>query len=368
MGDIVRTVRNGRFLGWYVRYIDIDGKRKQRASHQPSKELARRYLREVEGRIARGIIGIPEASTVPTVAALAERFLTEYSRPRLKDVAAYRCNARKALQRALGTLGDQKADAVRTEDVARLRDRLAQDFAPSSVKMTLAFLSTMYSWASKQGLVHGNPLRGLERPVPAAAVDYLDRGEVKELLRLAWERAPQNLEARRLAVAVELALRVGMRKGELLGLRWCDLDLDTQRLTVARSFESTTKSGKTRHLRLPAACIEPLREWRRLSMQSPQSPQSSQSSAGLVFPGPEGRCYSAHALLGLPQLLAAAGCRVPAHPWHALRHTFASHFIMAGGNILTLQRILGHADVKMTLIYAHLAPDFLGQELERLKY
>ena len=206
MGDIVRTVRNGRFLGWYVRYIDIDGKRKQRASHQPSKELARRYLREVEGRIARGIIGIPEASAVPTVAALAERFLTEYSRPRLKDVDAYRRNARKALQRALIMIGDQKADAVPTEDVARLRDRLAQDFAASSVKVTLAFLSTMYSWASKQGLVKDNPLRGLERPVPAAAVDYLDRGEVKELLRLAWERAPQSLEARRLAVAVELAL------------------------------------------------------------------------------------------------------------------------------------------------------------------
>jgi len=362
VGDIVRTVRKGRLLGWYVRYIDIDGKRKQRASHQPSKELARRYLREVEGRIARGIIGIPEPSVVPTVAELAERFLTEYSRPRLKDLAAYRRNARKALQRALGTLGDQKADAVLPEHVARLRDRLAQDFAPSSVKVTLAFLSTMYAWAGKQGLVTHNPLRGVERPVPAAAVDYLDRGEVKELLRLAGERAPQSLEARRLAVAVELALRVGMRKGELLGLRWSDLDLETQRLTVSRSFETTTKSGKTRHLRLPSACIEPLQKWRRLSTES------TRSAAGLVFPGPEGRCYSTHALLGLPQLLAAAGCRVPAHPWHALRHTFASHFIMAGGNILTLQRILGHSDVKMTLIYAHLAPDFLGQELERVRY
>lgn len=73
-------------------------------------------------------------------------------------------------------------------------------------------------------------------------------------------------------------------------------------------------------------------------------------------------------LLDLPQLLAAAGCRRLAHPWHVLRHTFASHFIMSGGNILTLQKILGHSDVKMTLIYAHLAPDFLGDEMNRLRF
>jgi integrase len=217
----------------------------------------------------------------------------------------------------------------------------------------------MYSWAAKQGILATNPVHGVERPVPATAIDYLDREEVAALLHLAWARAPENLEARRLATAVELALRVGMRKGELLGLRWSDIDMDTRRLTIARSFESTPKSGKARHLRLPSACVEPLRAWRRMSPKN---------AAGLVFPGPKGRCYSVHALLGLPALLAAAGCRVPAHPWHACRHTFASHYIMQGGNILALQKILGHSDVKMTTMYAHLAPDFLGTEMDRLQY
>jgi site-specific recombinase XerD len=67
-------------------------------------------------------------------------------------------------------------------------------------------------------------------------------------------------------------------------------------------------------------------------------------------------------------LLKSAGLRVPSHPWHCLRHTFASHFVMAGGNILTLQKILGHSDVKMTMSYAHLAPGFLVEEMDRLKY
>jgi integrase len=150
-----------------------------------------------------------------------------------------------------------------------------------------------------------------------------------------------------------------LRKGELLGLRWIDLDLDGLRLTVARSFKSTPKSGKVRHLRLPKKCVPTLRQWRS---------SCPKGREGLVFPDDEGNMYGVHDMLGLPELLQTAECRVPAHPWHCLRHSFASHFIMAGGNILTLQKILGHSDVKVTLVYAHLAPDFLGEEMDRLAF
>ncbi len=74
------------------------------------------------------------------------------------------------------------------------------------------------------------------------------------------------------------------------------------------------------------------------------------------------------AMLGLPELLVAAGNRPLQRAWHALRHTFASHYIMSGGNLLALQKILGHSDVKMTMVYAHLAPEFLGDEMDRIKF
>jgi site-specific recombinase XerD len=73
-------------------------------------------------------------------------------------------------------------------------------------------------------------------------------------------------------------------------------------------------------------------------------------------------------MLKLPTLLEAAGCRSLRRPWHALRHTFASHYMMAGGNLLALSKILGHADIKMTLVYAHLAPDFIAAEMNRVKF
>jgi integrase len=71
---------------------------------------------------------------------------------------------------------------------------------------------------------------------------------------------------------------------------------------------------------------------------------------------------------GLKALLRAADCPALRRGWHSLRHTFASMFLRAGGNLCALQKILGHCDVKMTLTYAHLAPDFLAEDLERIVY
>jgi site-specific recombinase XerD len=67
-------------------------------------------------------------------------------------------------------------------------------------------------------------------------------------------------------------------------------------------------------------------------------------------------------------LYQAAGLRVPSAPWHCLRHSFASHFLMKGGSLVALSRLLGHADVKTTQIYAHLAPDYLAEQVDKLKF
>ncbi len=59
---------------------------------------------------------------------------------------------------------------------------------------------------------------------------------------------------------------------------------------------------------------------------------------------------------------------LPKIKFHDLRHTFATNFVMKGGSILSLKEILGHSDLKMTMRYAHLAPDYLEGEIERLSY
>ena len=163
-------------------------------------------------------------------------------------------------------------------------------------------------------------------------------------------------------IGISLALRLGLRRGEVFGLRWPDIDLDAARLTVAKSYQLAPKSGKARHLPLPSALIPLLRTWQSLC-----PPSADRLVCPVLYAGKWGMS-SSRATHGLVPLLQAAECQPLTRGWHALRHTFASQFIMAGGNLVTLQKLLGHASIEMTLVYSHLAPDFVASEVERLKY
>jgi integrase len=368
LGEIIKRTRDGRFIGYYLRFYD-GGRRRILASKQPSYAEARRMLLEIEARIARGEVGIPERrGDFPSVAELCERFLREYTRPRLKDLERYRSQARSVLKKALAGsgqgsgrgIGRLSAGAVQQADIVKLRDALSDRFAAGTVYNVLAALSAVFSWAVRSGLAPRNPCKGVERPAAAQALDFLSRDEVRLLLDSAEQRAG-TAAGRMLHVAIALAVHTGLRKGELLGLRWIDLDLETRRLTVARSYDQAPKSGSTRHLRIPAVLHPILSEWRRVCPQSPE---------GLVLPLGHNAAKAAgrEAMLGLPRLMRESGLRPVPHPWHLLRHTFASHFVMQGGNILALQKVLGHADIKVTLIYAHLAPDFLDREMDKVRF
>ena len=153
----------------------------------------------------------------------------------------------------LPQVGTRAADSFTPEDAGRLRDTLSRGYSASSVRLSLSFLAAVYSWAVKQNIVVKNPFVGVERPTTQPSIDYLSRDEVAALLRTASEQAaPGNHAHQQMACCASLALYTGLRKGELLGLRWQDLDLESRRLTVARSFKSSPKSGKVRHLRLPS--------------------------------------------------------------------------------------------------------------------
>ena len=125
-------------------------------------------------------------------------------------------------------------------------------------------------------------------------------------------------------------------QGELFGLRWRDVALDAGRLDVMRSYRLAPKSDEERHLSLHPELARILRRWRD---------DCPPTDDRLVFPvrdrNGDYRMGAKDDMRGLPALLRAAGGHVAAKPWHALRHTFASNFMMAGGNILTLQKLLG---------------------------
>jgi integrase len=149
---------------------------------------------------------------------------------------------------------------------------------------------------------------------------------------------------------IVLSLNTGLRQGELLSLTWADVNLVGKQLTIKGE---NAKSGKTRHVAINSDAMAALNDWRK------QSPASNI----LVFPGAKGKKI-VEIKTAWARLLRDA--KIEKFRWHDMRHDFASRLVMAGVDLNTVRELLGHADLKMTLRYAHLAPEHKATAVEKL--
>lgn len=368
MGEVIRKTKNGKFIGWYLRWVDVDGKRKQRASGQPSHVEARRMLVEIEARVARGKMGVPErepAFVGMTIAELTERFLSEYDTPKIRDHNRWQHKARIHLRPILHQIGGIPAAQFASGQAEKLRNALVRSGAANTAAVRLSQICCVFAWATKQRLLSQNPFVGLRKPRKEARLEFLTVTEARRLLDAADEQAKQDIRGAVFSVAVRLALLAGLRAGEVFGLRWRDCDLDRGVLTVAKSYRGVTKTGKSRTVPMTDELVAVLRLWRT---------RCPPTKEGVLCPlHPKKRNFDAapwHQACRAPSptaLYRAAGLRVPLAPWHCLRHSFASLFIQAGGSLPTLQKLLGHADIQMTMVYAHISDSFAASEIKRLK-
>lgn len=358
MGSVYRKLKGGRDLGWYAAYVDLDGRRRHIATKQPTKQAARVFLAEIEAKVRRGLVGVPEnrRAPAPTVGELAERWLAELSGPKAEG---RRATGRTCLRRLLPDLGKVQAPSLTRAQVRAQVAALARRYAPNTVRSTLDTLGAVLGAAVRDGILQDNVARAVPLPRREVAVEWLSREQAAALLDLAERRGERSLPGGARYVAVALALLCGLRRGEVFGLRWHDVDLVERRLTVSRSFDGATKNGRPRHLPLPDELVPILTAWRG---------RCPKTADGLVCPSPRGAAWgmSSGKADGLVTLLTAAGCRLR-RPWHGLRHSFASLFVMSGGDLYTLAQLLGHSDVRQTQAYAHLAPQFLAAERSRLR-
>ena len=122
------------------------------------------------------------------------------------------------------------------------------------------------------GLLAQSPQKGLELPRRESSLEYLTLDEARRLLSLAEERARTTDRAVdwSRAVAIAIALRQGLRRGEIFGLRWQDIDLASGRMSVMRSYRQTPKSGLVRHLPLHSALIPLLTDWQSRCPKTPE--------------------------------------------------------------------------------------------------
>ena len=247
--------------------------------------------------------------------------------------------------------------------------RINEGTTASTVRRDLDTLASVLTRAVKLGHLAENVVRRVERPRidRTPKVRYLSREEEVRLrealaardaeMQAARESANRWRRARKqellpalphygdhLTPAVLLSMNCGMRRGELLSLRWAAFDARGKQLTVEGA---TAKSQQTRHLPLNTEALAALRAWRE---QAPEGERVFAINTGFK---------SAWA----PLLVRA---RITALRWHDLRHHFASRLVQAGVPLNTVRELLGHGSLAMTLRYAHLAPDQKREAVARL--
>jgi integrase len=187
-------------------------------------------------------------------------------------------------------------------------------------------------------------------------------GHIRAMPEIDWIKVPQPKfdfltfeEARRLVAGprdewrtmIFVAMRTGLRRGELMGLRWEDVDLEVGRILVRQAYVRghfvTPKSDKPREVPLGDDVIEELRIHRH-------------ERGPLVFCDYEGKPFTTGQLMWpLERARKNAGLRPIG--WHTLRHSFASHLAMRGVPLKVIQELLGHSSIDTTMIYAHLMPE-----------
>lgn len=246
----------------------------------------------------------------------------------------------------------------------------------ATMNRDLAALQAVLSRAAEWGFLASKPLKGWKRSVEdeSAVVRYLSKEEEERLRKALEDRDTNRRKARETANAwrrergyqpwpvhgtytdhlrpiVLLALNTGLRRGELLQLRWRDLDLTCSTLTV---HGAGAKSGQTRHVPLNSEATSVLSAWRPADAQM----------GDFVFPGAKPDVALTDVKNGWTSLLKKA--KVSRFRFHDTRHTFASKLVMAGVDLNTVRELLGHSDISMTLRYAHLAPEHKAAAVAKL--
>jgi integrase len=260
------------------------------------------------------------------------------------------------------TLGRVRLKALTPAHVQGLyRAKLDSGLAPRTVQYIHVTLHKALKQALRWGLVSRNAAEAVNAPRPIK----------KEISPLSPDQSRALLEAARedrLRALYVLAVTVGLRQGELLGLRWEDINLDTATLVVARSLSMSgpgptfvppkTAKGR-RNVTLTAQAIEALRDHKVAQDREKATLAELWEHHDLVFPNQTGKPMHPWVLVGgsFKKLLTRAGLP-KATRFHDLRHTCATLLLTKGVHPKIVQEMLGHSSITVTLdIYSHVLPN-----------
>ena len=303
-------------------------------------------------------LGTLRAPTRTTVADAAAEWLSAAKAEvvRTRSGSPYKPSALRAYEQALRTkvlpeLGHLRLSSVTRAAVQDLADRLtASGLKPSTVRNAILPLRAIYRRALARSEVLVNPTLGLALPASRGRRDRIARpAEARALL----EALPPEDQ-----VVWAMALYAGLRRGEIRGLRWCDVDFEHGLIRVERGWDDKVGpiEPKSRAGRRRVPLARPLR-----AQLAAHKLRSGGGDEELVFGRRDGRAINTVTLTERART-AWRKRQLVEIGLHECRHTYAGFMIAAGVNAKALSAYMGHSSITMTLDrYGHLMPGHEGE-------
>jgi len=331
--------RRGKSKTWYIHY-ENDGRR-YREAIGPSKRQAELVLAKRRTDLREGrFFDLPSSSSGVTFRELSDRYQRDHAIPYKSPTTIE--GDRSRWNALVHEFGARPLSRIKAADVsAFLAARRRGGAGPATVNRYRALLSHVLSMAVRWRLLAWNPVRDV-RPLPGETrrVRFLEQAELDRLL----DACPPWL--RRL---VTVAVHTGMRRGELMGLRWEQVDLERGQIALTK-----TKNRQARALPVTDAC-------QRALLTAPR-----RAGCAFVFADELGHPLSPWGLRNAWDAVVKE-TRLKNFRFHDLRHTFASHLVMAGVDLPTVRELMGHKTLDMTIRYAHLAPAHARRAIRALE-
>ncbi len=354
-GSIFRR-KGGGWCGQYTVYTS-EGRKRRTLYGKTRQEVAAKLSKALADREG----GLTFDAGTTTVGEYLARWLSHSVRDTVsqKTYERYESIVRVHLSPALSAI---RLKALTPGHVRGLyREKLDAGLAPRTVLHIHRTLSKALKQATDDGLIPRNAAASVKPPRPRSEeMQPLSRDQVQTFL--------DTVRGDRMEALYVLAVTAGLRQGELLALKWEDVDLEgaNPTLQVRRSLSETRgrrsfvtpKSGRGRHLRLSKRAVSALRAHRKCQLEERVRKAGLWEDQGLVFPSEVGTPMSGRNLYRAFKIRVKRASLPQALRFHDLRHTCATLLLEQGVNAKFVQELLGHADISLTLnTYSHVLPD-----------
>ncbi len=328
--------RNGIY---YVEYSDSGNKTKRISTRKRLKHEAHEFLRtfDQQMKLRREVERTPISLEV-----FIQQFL-DYSQTvhTVKTTRAFRVTFRMLEKKFAGI----QLSELKTSDLDRYFSSRIHESSFYAARKDYINLNSAFNKAVRDGQLRANPCKGIGRiRIPEKLPLFLSREEFQVLLAVI-----DNDEMKELVV---FAANTGCRQGEIINLRWNEVDLKGCRMTLGNR-EHLTKSKRVRSIPLNKLALEVLEK------------RKDKSVSELVFALDGSPIDPTRLSKRFKKYVKRAKLNDGLH-FHSLRHSFASWLVMQGVSLFQVQKLLGHTTPTTTQIYAHLTNDNLAATVEKL--